>query len=139
MLRQDWCKKFCQLVVGFHLQVLMVEPFALFIVELSARFRHAVQTELCNQFVHGEYLLIAGSMPAKQGKEVDYCLWEIAAFTVSGRNSSVFFVVELQWENRETETIAVTLTQFAVSVGLEKQRQMGKFRHGILPAKSAIK
>ena len=44
----------------------------------------------------------------------------------------------LQRENREAQTVAVTLTQFAVTLGLQQQGQMRKGRHGILPPKGTV-
>ena len=47
--------------------------------------------------------------------------------------------MELQREDGETETVAVTLGEFAVTVGLEQQRQVGKLRHRVFPSEGTIK
>src|SRR3712207_9089371 len=44
-----------------------------------------------------------------------------------------------QGEYRETEPISVALTELSFAFGLQKKRQMGKARHGILPSESLIK
>ena len=116
----------------------MVEPFAFFVIELSAGFGHTVKREVLDQFVHSVHLLITGTMPTQQGEEVNNRLGQIAALAITGRDSAIFLVVELQREDRETESVTVTFGEFAVSVGFEQQRQMGELGHRILPSECTI-
>ena len=43
-----------------------------------------------------------------------------------------------QREYREAEAVAVALAELSLAVGLEKQRQVGEARHGVLPSEGAV-
>ena len=133
--RQEHLRQF---LVAAQLQVLVIEPLALFIIELGTGFRHAIQREVLNQLIHGVHLFISASMPSEERKEVDHRLRQISALAVAGRNGAIFLIMELEREDGETETVTVTLGQFAVSVRLEQQGQVGKLGHRILPSECTV-
>ena len=116
----------------------MVEPDALLEVKLGSCLRAAGDIESLHQLVEREDFLLCARIPAQQCKEIDYCLWEITALTITRRNFAGLRIVPLQWEYRETETVAITLAQLTLTLWLEKQWKMGKARHGILPAESLV-
>ena len=128
----------CKLFIAAQLKVLVVEPFALLVVELGTRFGDAVETELFDEFVHRVHLLIACSVPSEECQEVDDSLGQIAALAITGRYGAVFLIVKLEREDREAESVSVTLGEFAVSVGLEQQGQVRELRHRITPTERTV-
>ena len=128
----------CQLLVAAQLQVLVVEPLAFLEVELRTRLAHALQGELRDEFVHCVHLLVSGVVPSKQRKEVNHRLGVVAALAIAARHAAVFLVMKLQREDGETESVSVAFAEFAVTIGLEQQWQVGKRGHCIFPPEGAI-
>ena len=59
MLFEHRLEHLSEFFVGTELQILVVEPFALFVIELGTGFGHTVEREILNQLVHRVHLLIA--------------------------------------------------------------------------------
>ena len=97
------------------------------------------QVEQLYQFIQRHDFLIITRIPSKQSQEVDDCFRQVTSFTITGRHITGLRIMPFQREYRETETITVTLAQLAVTVRLQEQRKVCKFRHGVCPAECSIK
>ena len=117
----------------------MVKPFTLLIVKFSTCFRYTIQREVLYQLLHCVHFFIATAVPSEQGQEINHSLRQVTALAVTGRNCTIFLVMELQRENRKTETITIPFTQFAIPIGFEQQRQVSKLRHGLFPTEGTVK
>ncbi len=97
-----------------------------------------VEREFLNKLVHRHYFRVVARVPAKKSEEVDNGMREVAAFTIARGYIAGFGVVPFEGENRESETVAVALGEFAFAVGFEQERQVDKCRHGVDPAECFV-
>ncbi|OAV63863.1 hypothetical protein Barb4_04651 [Bacteroidales bacterium Barb4] len=120
------------------LQILMIEPLALFIIKLDSALTAITEVEEADQLVQRQYFPIVTGVPAQKGKKVENGFGDIAAFAVACGYFARLRVFPFEWENGEAETVAVALAQFAVSFGLQEQGEMGKLRHRFFPTETVI-
>ncbi len=128
-----------QLAVVFLQHILMVEPFAFFVVEFGASLAATLYIESFYQFVHREHFLFGAGIPAQERQKVDDGFGEIAGLAIALADIACLRIFPIQGENGEIQPVAVALGELALAIGFEQQRQMGEAGHGVFPAKSAVK
>ena len=116
----------------------MVEPHHLLVVEACAGLATVREIEFQHKLVEAHKLHVIAGVPAKQSKEVDYSLGKIIGLAVARRDCTRCRVFPFEGEYRESQTVAVALAELAVTLGLQKKRQMGKGGHCILPAEGSV-
>ena len=116
----------------------MVEPDALLVIELRTGLRATRNVESLHELVECEHLLLGTGIPTQQSQEVHHCFGEVAALAIAAADLARLRIVPLQREHREAQTVAVTLREFSFAFRLQQQGQVGKARHGVLPAESLV-
>ena len=86
----------------------MVEPFALLVIKFRTGFRHAIEGEILNQFLHRVELFVSASVPAEEGEEVDDCFRQVTGFAIAAGDGAILLIMELEREDRKTESVSIT-------------------------------
>ena len=127
----------CHLLIGLGAEIFLIVPSGLVRIEPCSGFDDTVKRECPYELVHREKLPVIARIPAEHGEHIHECLREISVLTIaSGLLSGS--IDPLQREYREAETVTVTLAELALSVRFEKEGEMCKARHGILPAECLV-
>ena len=127
-----------ELFVALLLDVFVVEPFAFFVVEFGAALAALLEREELDELVHRQDFLVVAGVPAQQGEEVYDSFGQVSGLAVARRNLARLGIVPLEREYGESQAVAVAFAQFALTVGFQQQRQVGKAGHGIFPAEGAV-
>ena len=125
------------LLIGLGAEIFLIVPSGLVRIESCSGFDDTVERECPDELVHGEKFPVVARIPAEHGEHIDEGLREISVLTVAS-GLLAGSIDPLQRENREAETVTVTLAELALSVRLEKEGEMCKARHCILPAESLV-
>ena len=107
-------------LVGFHPEVLLIEPFGLVGVELGAGLLHLLHRECLYQLVQREQFAVVAGVPPEHRQHVHERLREIPVLTVPVGRGTVGSHPP-QREYRESHLVPVALAELAVADGLQKQ------------------
>ena len=118
------------------LQIMMVEPEESLDVEVSTVLRTLGKVKEADHLVHSHEVLVIARVPAKQCKEVDHSLRQIAALAIARIGCVGAWHVPQQWEHREAILVAIALRELTVAFWCKEQRQMSKLWS--LPAERTV-
>ena len=95
MALHDREEQVCDLLIALLQQIVVVEPFALLIVETGTALATTSKVEQANQVVHAHHLLIVSRIPAQKRQEIDDCLREVAALAIPRRDIACLRIMPL--------------------------------------------
>ena len=120
VLLENRNKQVSEFVVGLHAEILLVVPLRLFRIETGTGLDDAVEGEDLYKFINAKDLLLCSRIPSEHCKHVHESLREIAVLTIAVGNFT-FGIDPSERENRESEPVAVTFAEFALSVRFQEE------------------
>ena len=135
---EDRHKEGSGFLIVHSLDIMMVEPFSLFIIKFGSALAATAQIEAMDQFVHAHYFLIITRIPSQQGQEVDNRFGQVTALAITRRNLTALRVMPFQREHREAQAVTVTLAQLAVAFRFQKQSQVCEPGHRVFPSEITV-